>query len=290
MSKAVFRTLILGAALASASYQAVADGWDPSTRASNVGSIANTRHNLTVSYAPFRSFMDSYFNNYGDVCVYCHTPHGSSSLSAPLWNHTKPSGAFDVYSRPTTLSQPVTQPGPNSLTCLSCHDGTISIDSIINMPGSGGYRQAQESSVDSGFLSTWANTQHLTLQGCTDTCHDNAAGQLPSFEAFLIGKDLNNDHPIGVLYPTNFGANVDFKPPNGEVAGRMRFFDKNGNSRLDTNEVRTYQTGGDGFEVECASCHDPHGVPSGGAGSQFIPSFLRVSNAQSALCLTCHDK
>ena len=47
---------------------------------------------------------------------------------------------------------------------------------------------------------------------------------------------------------------------------------------------------GDGFEVECGSCHDPHGVPSGGNGSAFLPTFLRVTNAGSAVCLTCHNK
>lgn len=50
-----------------------------------------------------------------------------------------------------------------------------------------------------------------------------------------------------------------------------------------------YNTGG-GFEVECAPCHDPHGVPSAGAGSPFIGTFLRIANAESALCLTCHTK
>ena len=47
---------------------------------------------------------------------------------------------------------------------------------------------------------------------------------------------------------------------------------------------------GDGFEVECASCHDPHGVPSDGAGSTFNPAFLRVANSESNLCLSCHVK
>jgi cytochrome c553 len=71
---------------------------------------------------------------------------------------------------------------------------------------------------------------------------------------------------------------------------------------------------GEGSEVECASCHDSHGVPSAGAGSRFNPSFLRVNNGigegmnydgntpttagisgivsdgASALCQTCHAK
>lgn len=69
----------------------------------------------------------------------------------------------------------------------------------------------------------------------------------------------------------------------------IRFFDTNANNRPDKSEIRLYDTGG-GFEVECATCHDPHGVPSSGPGSQFNPTFLRVSNAGSSLRLACHTK
>ena len=65
--------------------------------------------------------------------------------------------------------------------------------------------------------------------------------------------------------------------------------DNDGNGFPDNRELRLYDTG-EGFEVECASCHDPHGVPSGAPGSTFNPTFLRVPNAGSAVCLTCHAK
>ena len=79
-------------------------------------------------------------------------------------------------------------------------------------------------------------------------------------------------------------------PPTATTAS-LKFYDANGNSRADSNEIRFYNTG-EGYEVECASCHDPHGVPSGGPGTNTLlrPSFLRVSNAGSAVCLTCHNK
>ncbi len=71
--------------------------------------------------------------------------------------------------------------------------------------------------------------------------------------------------------------------PSGQRG--TRFFFDDGDSNMEKQEVRVY----DG-KVECASCHDPHGVPSGGAGSTFKPTFLRVANTGSALCLTCHTK
>lgn len=277
---------------------------DLSTKFSNVGSVANTRHNLTQRQAsgggPSGSIMDPYRNDYGEVCVYCHTPHGANAaVQLPLWNHTIKTTTYTTYSAlgTSSLTQPITQPGANSLSCLSCHDGQVAIDSIINMPGSGRYQASQASAQDNGFLSTWSNPSglgpfnHLSLTECM-SCHASGAGFVGAgatdFTVFRIGTDLRDDHPIGVRYPT-IGPGVDFNAMTGTYAG-MKFFDTNGSNRPDKNEVRVYDTG-DGHKVECASCHDPHGVPSGGSGSTFNRSFLRVANAtSSALCMTCHVK
>ena len=100
-----------------------------------------------------------------------------------------------------------------------------------------------------------------------------------------VETDLRNDHPVGLQFPGDSpdfnGGTVDF--------GKLRFFDSDGDGRPDPDEVRFYDTG-EGFEVECASCHDPHGVPSNGPGSTFNPTFLRIANAGSSLCLSCHIK
>jgi hypothetical protein len=247
-------------------------------------------------------FMDGSRNDYGEVCVYCHTPHGANLQygAAPLWNRTLPSTAgYTLYSKPTSLNQPITAPGLNSLTCLSCHDGTIAVDSVINMPNSNGYSSAQETSVDSDFLDTWSGPgptgTHLTIysdsgSSCGNCHHESPVfSNMGDFKVFNIGTDLTNDHPVGVLFPTSFDSWVDFNEPMATNGKGIKYYDDNSNSKADKNEVRFYDTG-DGYEVECASCHDPHGVPSAGAGSEFIPSFLRVSNVGSALCLACHIK
>lgn len=281
---------------------------DLPTKFSNRGSIANTRHNMTqrqASGGPSGVNMDPYRNDYGEVCVYCHTPHGANAnVTLPLWNRTIKATTYTTYAAlgTTTLSQAVTQPGPSSLACLSCHDGQVAVDSIINMPGAGGYNPAQAGSQNNGFLNAWNNasgtdaTVHVGLNpnegdGCL-ACHSSGAGVVlgagaTDFRVFVIGTDLRNDHPVGVRFPAT-PADFGFSPPNGAVS-TVRFFDRDGDGRLDTNEVRLYDSG-EGFSVECASCHDPHGVPSAGTGSTFNPSFLRVSNAASALCLTCHVK
>ena len=84
---------------------------------------------------------------------------------------------------------------------------------------------------------------------------------------------------------------------------------KSNNGHADPDEIRLYDSG-DGYEVECGSCHDPHGIKVNVVNqNEIIPSFLRVgsfigtgaidgagltnnisANSGSSLCLTCHVK
>lgn len=84
-----------------------------------------------------------------------------------------------------------------------------------------------------------------------------------------LGTDLRDDHPVSFTYNTAL-ANLDhgLYDPNshnsglgGTIKQDLLFSDK----------------------LQCASCHDVHN--SGG-----LTHLLRVSNAASALCLTCHNK
>ena len=268
------------------------------TKFTNQGSIANTRHNMTQrapAGGPNGGFMDFARNNYGEVCVYCHTPHGAdTNIKVPLWNRTTKATTYKTYNELNTssLTQTVSQPGANSLSCLSCHDGQTAMDSIINMPGSDRYKasQATAATTDNAFLNTWPGStpdmvhQGLNPAGCL-ACHGPAAiPGAPDFRVALIGTDLTNDHPVGVTFPTTNGPGTDFKTPTG-TKGNATFFDANSNSNMDSGDVCLYDA-----KVECASCHDPHGVPSAGVGSTFNATFMRVSNTNSAVCLTCHAK
>lgn len=86
-----------------------------------------------------------------------------------------------------------------------------------------------------------------------------------------VGKDgLANDHPVSITYDT--GADPGFADVvAGKIAGVLPLFRAPG------------VTTGDGTQVECASCHSSHDWTANG-------NFLRVSNAASNLCLTCHIK
>jgi len=76
----------------------------------------------------------------GRICVVCHTPHGAdlSVAGAPLWNHqvTAATATYQLYSSPT-LDATVSAPEHyGSKLCLSCHDGTVAIDSFGGSTGS----------------------------------------------------------------------------------------------------------------------------------------------------------
>jgi len=72
----------------------------------------------------------------GEICIVCHTPHDADQtvLAAPLWNHTVTTATYTVYSSATLDSVP-SQPDGVSKLCLSCHDGTVAVDSF---PGGAG--------------------------------------------------------------------------------------------------------------------------------------------------------
>ena len=175
------------------------------------------------------------------------------------------------------------------------------MDSILNMPGSGGYEAGQETIQNTSFLNLWTNegdrkAVHMTFDA-TDlnpqtsysclVCHSKDAGILggsaTAFDLAAIGTNLTDEHPIGMDMPS-----VDFNSPSG-VRSNIEWFDTDGDSRPDTDEIRLYNTGS-GARVECASCHDPHGVSPSGYGGTINPTFLRISNNGSAVCLTCHIK
>lgn len=273
----------------------LADGDLPS-KFSNQKSILNTRHNLTQRQAvggPSGVNMDPYRNDYGEVCVYCHTPHASNgNIAAPIWNRSIPNTTYTLYSS-NTMTQTISQPGAASLVCLSCHDGQQAVDAVMNMPGAGRY----SASPNNGFLSTWSNPSGLgpfvhagLKQSECLACHSSDAGVVGSgaadFTVAALGTNLRDEHPVGVTFPSTSGSGTDWNTPNATSAGN-KFFDDNGNNRMDKGEVRLY-VGANGPTVECGSCHDPHGVVT--SGLTFNATFLRKTSAGSVICLTCHVK
>ncbi|MBI5388062.1 MAG: cytochrome c3 family protein [Verrucomicrobia bacterium] len=92
--------------------------------ASQSGSIVGTSHDLSGQ-------------GWGttEICKFCHTPHNAKSPQlAPLWNHASTASTFTLYSSPS-LNATLGQPAGVSKACLSCHDGSVAIDSFGNQTG-----------------------------------------------------------------------------------------------------------------------------------------------------------
>ena len=245
--------------------------------------IVGSKHDLTAGGAGPIKTTDAGT----EICAFCHTPHGSSSV-APLWNKVLPlTTAFTSRYSSSTMDGITGVVGPNSLTCLSCHDGVSAMDTMINQPGSGNYNAA---GARPGY--TWAGGVGVSgaMLGRTATTY-----------VATIGVDLSDDHPIGIPYCGGFltGAckdadfNVNKLYLNGVVsalapgtaATDQWWVDTSATpGTRDKSDLVLYADAGGLPTVQCASCHEPHGASAG------IATFLRIPNTSSALCLTCHKK
>ena len=257
--------------------------------------IANTKHNLGSLSTGVNKF-----NGTAEICVFCHTPHGAdTSAAVPLWNRVlaAPTTYQTYNSLGTSSLDGATAPvGSVSLACLSCHDGGQALNVMINQPGSGGFNTG----LPFGTVVPGGNLTTDGKLGPSATTISN------------LGTDLRNDHPIGIQYGGGMPGNIAY--PAGPVAdGAFRDADFRGAqwSNLNGNDVWWVDTPGTGAAgtrektdmqlytrlaggtspvpgatgnqalVECASCHDPHSEN---------PTFLRVQNTNSAVCLACHIK
>jgi len=253
--------------------------------------IANTKHNLVSVNAANNRFAPT--SGTAEICVFCHTPHAAATGATvpPLWNKALTPGPFTLYDTnvSSTIDGESIAVGSVSIACLSCHDGTQAMNNMINAPGSGQYNSA-----GANIAGVW------TAGTNTASPVDPATGQLAARTTTAgvgnIGTDLRDDHPIGIQYcgggptvssPGTACRDNDFTAPtNGTISGNVVFWvDTGGAGRQKTDLTlynRNFAVAGNGPAVECASCHDPH--------SETNATFLRISNAASAVCLTCHVK
>lgn len=291
-----------------------------------MSSIADSYHNLGANNVrtttPNGGATPNHSNDTAEICVFCHTPHGGDNTAAvPIWNRKlNDPGSYTRYSSLGTSTFDATEAPVGSVTiaCLSCHDGTQAIDSVINAPGSGGY-DPNGARIGNNFVGT-----------------DQVNGVLATGIVQNLGQDLSNDHPVSMQYagggisttaldgpsndvdfvagqndahPRGFTLNNEAAPTSSTLT-TLWWIERNdlslNNGGRDRTDIILYtrlpgETGLTGEQpfVECGSCHDPHNVDN--------PTFLRVSNGipaslaadfpsavdpayGSALCLTCHTK
>lgn len=104
----------------------------------------------------------------GQICLPCHTPHNGELVeNAPLWNHDLSTATYQLYSSPS-MTATVNQPNGSAKLCLSCHDGTVAVDSFGGEQGN-------------MFIDAFAADANLTT-------------------------DLGDDHPISFTYDADLAT------------------------------------------------------------------------------------
>ncbi len=208
--------------------------------------IINTKHNLSVT-GPGTIHSTSETR----ICVFCHTPHNAAPHT-PLWNRALSAVTYDTYSSTTlTAPRPGQPTGPSRL-CLSCHNGTIALGSVLqNLPSWGTLITSTSTSSYPGIPSSGTITMTGSITG-----------------ASLIGGsgNLTGDHPFSFPYSASVSNPEIYSTPPSDLL----FY--NGS-------------------VDCTTCHDPHEdafqSPDGNGFS--TGKFLAVNNMNSALCTRCHN-
>ncbi|MEK7389417.1 MAG: cytochrome c3 family protein [Elusimicrobiota bacterium] len=198
--------------------------------------------------------------------------------------------ALSVVNSKHDLSAHSATTGPKAVrelqTCMFCHamHKPVELSALWNRTGAAGDFTFYSSNYLNNYLGMKAPT--MTELNASKTklclsCHDGvtALGAVASVApntvevsgslgaTKVLGTNLSNDHPVlydvkpGAGPPSQPGTNPEIQlPPDGDA-------------------VKVY---GDTNRVECMSCHDPHDNANG--------HFLVKSNANAALCTSCHVK
>lgn len=201
------------------------------------------------------------------VCSACHIPHHADSSVIPLWSHASTVSSFTMYNtanvtglgdNATSLQAAIdSQPAGPSKACLSCHDGTVAIN-------------------------TYGGTTHGV--GTTVT---NSAN---------LGTDLTHSHPISLTYsPAIVGPGVNqdkwlFDPNTTPVLTPVSGTFIPGNDMT----INGFLLNGRN-RLECTSCHDVHnqeGTPFDVVNNPKLVKIVGVdaNGKGSLLCRSCHNK
>lgn len=162
--------------------------------------------------------------------------------------------------------------GSNQL-CIFCHtphNASTAAQPLWNHAVTGSTFTLYASSTLTAVVGQPDGTSKLCL-----SCHDGTVandsfgaqtGTHSITGAALVGKDLSNDHPISFTYDAAL-ATAD----GGLVTPASASF-------VDAAKKLPLFSA----KMQCATCHSVHDDTNG--------FFLRMSNAGSAMCLTCHNK
>ena len=245
-----------------------------SAQYSRIADIVTTNHNMSSTGPNTVPGMKAVSNT--QICYYCHTPHPDQNTTDPavtsgpngqypLWNHYLSSKAsYGVYSSPSfdafqtdiaDVGAAVAGSAAVTNLCLSCHDGTVGINTLYK----GEYATGGRRSPDFGG-------------------GINVASYMPASAQVGGGTDgLSDMHPLNFTYDATLaGKSVSLVVPTTASNGF-------GGTRTGVNTSSGKFLPLFANKMQCATCHDVHSQANG-------RPFLRASTTGSEICLACHGK
>ncbi len=235
--------------------------------------IASTKHNLTGVANPIH-FTDTS----ADMCKFCHVVHNATvANSVALWARQAPTGLSFVAVN--TVAGTVLNTagngtlGAGSQKCLSCHDGSVALNTVVNRYGTSLVAS------NASLVAPAGNTASVGAGiGLTSAArYANLAGQHP------VSIPFGGLAAAGSLAPASEYGNVS---TTGCATG-VQICVLGATNPTAGAKIKLYGAAASAT-VECGSCHEPHMENVASAN----PFFLRVSTADGAngRCGACHKK
>ena len=168
--------------------------------------------------------------------------------------------------------------------CIACHTPHNANAAVTDAPLWNHNLSVQSYSLYSSPTLNATTVQPTGTSKLCLSCHDgtvaydNTANGTKMTGNSAVGSDgLSNDHPISFDYTTALAtADGALHDPATKLVTI--------GSGTDTKDGTIDTAMLIGGQVQCATCHDVHNKFTDGG------KLLRISNAGSALCLTCHNK
>ena len=259
-------------------------------------SIKNSKHDLSVNStgSTIKALSEQ------EICVFCHTPHKSSAI-AQLWNHQPTNATYTLYSSDYLTSKTYATPGQpkqKSKLCMSCHDGTIALGSVINTAGSG---TTGTITMGGGITTMPAGPGNLGITLVDD--HPIGFGYSPASDSELVARTWPWAGNVK-LDPNLSSGTVEcitcHNPHNNQYSKFLQISNTNAalceychnkigwNASIHKNSLQAYTpTGGTATTVAEYSCRNCHKAHSGG-GTPYILRAVEQNTCYDGTNTGCH--